>query len=264
MDVCAQLVTTRQGRKEVINLTVSKPVIVGRNPDSCSYLIDDTLVSAIHCKIYAVRSPSGGVIISCQDVSRNGITLNGQQIRKTAVIVMDGDVIQLPNSLSFTCFHLWKECAERLSFFDPTPPLQPRQKRVGKYIVTSQCLGTGSFATVHLALDPEKDRQVACKSIRTKKDSEVGQVVKEVRILITLKHPNINEIYDTEENKKFIHIFLQLCTGGDLFTYITQATGTGVRICEAEAKYIMYQLLLALNYLHEKMISHRDLKASFP
>lgn len=61
-------------------------------------------------------------------------------------------------------------------------------KRIGGYIVTSQCLGTGSFATVHLALDPIKHRQVACKSIRTKKDNEVEQVMKEVRILMTLRH----------------------------------------------------------------------------
>lgn len=49
------------------------------------------------------------------------------------------------------------------------------------------------------------------------------------------------------------HIFLQLCTGGDLFTYIT----TQRRLNEGEAKYIMYQLLKGLAYLHDKMISHR-------
>jgi serine/threonine-protein kinase Chk2 len=49
------------------------------------------------------------------------------------------------------------------------------------------------------------------------------------------------------------HIFLQLCTGGDLFTYISHSS----RICEAEAKYIMYQLLAGLKYLHDKTISHR-------
>jgi serine/threonine protein kinase len=58
--------------------------------------------------------------------------------------------------------------------------------------VTSQCLGTGSFATVHLALDPKKHRQVACKSIRTRKDSEVEQVMKEVKILMKLKHVSEN------------------------------------------------------------------------
>jgi len=61
------------------------------------------------------------------------------------------------------------------------------------------------------------------------------------------------------DNKLMIssHIFLQLCTGGDLFTYITHTSETGNRICEAEAKYIMYQLLLGLRYLHEKLVSHR-------
>lgn len=84
--------------------------------------------------------------------------------------------------------------------------------------------------------------------------------MKEVRLLMTFKHPNINEIYDTEENQKFIHIFLQLCTGGDLFTYITSASASDNRLCEAEGKYIMYQLLQGLKYLHDKLVSHRDLK----
>lgn len=91
--------------------------------------------------------------------------------------------------------------------------------------MTSQCLGTGSFATVHLALDPTRHRQVACKSIRTRKDNEVEQVMKEVKILMKLKHvsrwalsslhltralqPNINEIYDTEQDKKFMWVLLR-------------------------------------------------------
>ncbi|KJA25792.1 hypothetical protein HYPSUDRAFT_133969 [Hypholoma sublateritium FD-334 SS-4] len=241
--ICAKLITNRDGRKEAVVLTLDKPATIGRNPDLC------------------VRSPSGGIMISCQDLSRNGITLNGRPIKKNSIILMDGDIIQLPNSLEFTCIHLWKDSGDMLSLFDPTPPPQPIHKQIGRYTVTSQCLGTGSFATVHLALDLQKHRQVACKSIRTKKDHEVGQVMKEVKILMTLKHPNINEIYDTEENKRFIHIFLQLCTGGDLFTYITHhTTGSGNRICEAEAKYITYQLLQGLVYLHDKMVSHRDLK----
>ncbi|KAG6862193.1 hypothetical protein C0995_004275 [Termitomyces sp. Mi166 len=164
---------------------------------------------------------------------------------------MDGDVLRLPNSLEFTCIHLWKESRSKMTIFDPTPPTHPAHKRIGDYIVTSQCLGSGSFATVHLALDPAKRRQVACKSIRTKREHDVGQVMKE---------PNINEIYDTEVNKNFIHIFLQLCTGGDLFTYITNHPSSKHCLCEAEAKYIMFQLLQGLDYLHSNMISHRDLK----
>lgn len=33
--------------------------------------------------------------------------------------------------------------------------------------------------------------------------------------------------------------------------------GAGNPLCEAEAKYVMYQLLDGLRYLHDLMISHR-------
>ncbi len=90
---------------------------------------------------------------------------------------------------------------------------------------------------------------------------------------MTLDQPNINRILSVEEDHRFLfgylcfvshrsspssrHIFLQLCTGGDLFTYITSHEESEGRLCEGEAKYIIYQLLQALDYLHKKEISHR-------
>ncbi|KAF6766575.1 kinase-like domain-containing protein, partial [Ephemerocybe angulata] len=258
-DVCAKLVTTRNGRREALLLDLARPVIIGRNPELCSYVVDDTLVSGVHCKLYAVRSPTGGVIVSCQDVSRNGIILNSQPIRKSAVILMHRDILKLPGSIEFTCIHVMKGIAEKACLFDPTQQhtQAPAEKRLGRYVVMSHCLGTGSFATVHLAFDPVNHKQIACKSIRTRREFEVSQVMKEVKILMTLKHPNINEIYGTEEEDRFIHIFLQLCTGGDLFTYVSTANMRNHRLCEAEAKYIMFQLLKALEYLHNRHIAHR-------
>lgn len=48
---------------------------------------------------------------------------------------------------------------------------------------------------------------------------------------------------------------LQLSTGGDLFTYITSHPRR--KLCEGEAKYITFQMFKGLQYLHDKMISHR-------
>ncbi|KAJ7783586.1 kinase-like protein [Mycena maculata] len=265
-DICAKLVTVNRGRREAVVLKLNKPATIGRNPQRCDYVVAGTFVSGIHCTLSAVRSPNGGVIVSCQDLSRNGILLNGHRICKTVVILMHGDIVEIPDSRTFTCVHVWRDRADKIELFDPTPPQQPSHKaktvNIGKYLVTNQKLGSGSFATVHLALDTSHTarHQVACKTIRTKKGCDVGQIFKEINILNGLKHPNINRIYDTEQDDQFIFIFLQLCTGGDLFTYITAYSDKGTHLCEAEAKFLFFQILVGLEHLHSKMISHRDLK----
>ncbi|KAJ7042424.1 kinase-like protein [Mycena alexandri] len=261
--ICAKLVTANRGRREAVILKLNRPATIGRHPQ-CDYVISGTQaghVSAVHCILSAVRSQNGGVIVSCQDYSRNGILLNEHRISKSVVILMHGDKLQLPNSATFTCHHIWKDRLDKADLFDPTPP-QHRTMSIGKYLVTSQKLGSGSFATVHLALDTSRTtrRQVACKTIRKKKGCDMRQVFKEISILNGLQHPNINRIYDTEEDDQFMFIFLQLCTGGDLFTYITAYAEKESHLCEAEAKFIMYQLLVGLHHLHSRMISHRDLQ----
>lgn len=110
---------------------------------------------------------------------------------------------------AFKCVHLWKEPIEKTNIFDPTPPQHPSHKvishcifacssnsniflkRIGDYVVTSNCLGSGSFATVHLAVDTSAHRQVACKSIKMKKESDIDKVMKEVRVLLVLNHVSL-------------------------------------------------------------------------
>jgi hypothetical protein len=47
-------------------------------------------------------------LLKPQDLSTNGIILNGQKIRKTSVILMDGDTVEIPSSQSL--FDLSVEC----------------------------------------------------------------------------------------------------------------------------------------------------------
>ncbi|KAF9785698.1 kinase-like protein [Thelephora terrestris] len=260
-ELCAKFLTTnKDGEREALLLTLDKPVIIGRNP-AHGYVIPDLVVSSIHCKLYAVQVHPGGFVISCQDLSTNGTLLNGHRIRKASVILVDGDTIEIPSSQKFQCLFSFKTPREKAHIFEPTPPIETAHKgeTIGKYTVTSHCLGSGSFATVHLAFDRVNHRQVACKTIKTKKGHEVDKVYKEVGILTGLNHPNINRVFDLEQDGAFLHIFLQLCTGGDLFSYIISHVKTSYRLCESEAKYIMFQILTGVKYLHDKKISHRDL-----
>lgn len=257
---CAKLVTvTKTGHREALLLSIDRPITIGRHP-SCSYVVPDIVVSSLHCKLYAVRPSNGGVLVSCEDFSTNGLILNGHKIRKSSVLLMDGDVIQIPHSQKFECLHVQKQPERKANIFDPTPPRIPslKTKRIGRYLVTSHCLGTGSFATVHLAIDTIAYRQVACKTIKRKSHDKIEKVMKEVDILIALDHPNINRVWAARHDDTFLHIFLELCTGGDLFAYIVGHQDS--RLCEGETKYIMYQLLKGLKYLHDRLISHRDLK----
>ncbi|KAJ7630760.1 kinase-like protein [Roridomyces roridus] len=265
-DICAKLVTVHRGRREAVIVKLNKPAKIGRNPARCDYVCEGVFVSGIHCELSAVRTAHGGVIVSCQDFSRNGIMLNGQRISKSVVILLHGDIIEFPSMEEeprvFTCIHMWRDRPDKIDLFDPTPPQHPSNNTktitIGKYLVSNQKLGSGAFATVHLALDTTHAarRQVACKTIRAKKGCDVTQIFKEISILNGLEHPNINRIYDTERDSQFIFIFLQLCTGGDLFTYITEK----VHLNQAESKFLFFQILLGLDHLHERSISHRDLK----
>ncbi|KAI0080367.1 kinase-like protein [Panus rudis PR-1116 ss-1] len=258
-DVCAKLVTVnKKGQKEVLLLSFSRPLIVGRNPELCSYVVSDPVVSNVHCKLYAVRSSTGGVIVSCQDLSSNGLFLNNHWIHGTSIILMDRDTLQIPTSQKFTCFLLNPDYRERY-VFNPTPVAK---QRLGQWLVTPHSLGSGSFATVRLAMDTSQcaHKQVACKTIKRKKNDARSAITKEVRILSALNHPNINRVYDVVADSTHWHIFLELCTGGDLFSYVAHYEDRDYRLCEGEAKYIMYQLLQGLDYLHARSVAHRVLQ----
>lgn len=81
---------------------------------------------------------------------------------------------------------------QRTHFFDPTPRSDEvmKTKQIGQYLLTSHCLGSGSFATVHLGMDSGHPsyKQVACKIIKKKKNQRMDKMMKEVRILTALNH----------------------------------------------------------------------------
>ena len=66
--------------------------------------------------------------------------------------------------------------------------------------------------------------------------------------------PTIRAIFDTEEVR---YIFQDLVTAGDLFSYLEKKNG---RLMEVEAAVIVRQIVIAVKFLHEKNIVHRDIK----
>ncbi|XBW37582.1 hypothetical protein QEN19_003163 [Hanseniaspora menglaensis] len=114
------------------------------------------------------------------------------------------------------------------------------------------------------------------RKINNKNPLHFQKIYKETEILKSLDHPNIVQhfesrlILNSEEHKfqenyyyKYSNylIYQELGSGGDLFSFLLDSKTNKLRfIPEKEAIVIVYQIVLALKYLHEKNIAHRDLK----
>ena len=128
------------------------------------------------------------------------------------------------------------------------------------YDIDMKVLGAGSFGKVFLAKS-KKDAsiKVAVKVIKKTHLSaeDLLGLRREVSIMSKVDHPSIVKYYETYDDKRYIYLVMELCTGGELFTKITE---TGKPMKEAEAAVEMSKLLRALQHCHSQNIIHRDIK----
>jgi len=82
------------------------------------------------------------------------------------------------------------------------------------------------------------------------------KLMKEVNLLLKLRHNNIVKIYETIETEKHLIIVMELCAGGDLLSYVRKRR----RLKEPFAKNIFKQIIDGLRYIHENLVCHRDIK----
>ena len=124
-------------------------------------------------------------------------------------------------------------------------------KRVGT-------LGEGHYGRVVKAVKRGvgSNEFVAIKSMVKRKLRRPHIMVREVKIMLKLDHPNIIKLREVFEDEMEIHLVMDLCTGGELFDRITEKG----RFSEADARGIMRTILDALDYCHKQHVCHRDLK----
>ncbi|KRX02465.1 Protein kinase-like domain [Pseudocohnilembus persalinus] len=82
------------------------------------------------------------------------------------------------------------------------------------------------------------------------------QIIQEIKIQMFCDHPNILNMYSYFDDKTNIYLVLDYIPEGDLFNHLQKQK----LFQEEQAKFYIYQICLALNYLHENNIIHRDIK----
>lgn len=142
--------------------------------------------------------------------------------------------------------------------FETTSPYAVH--RLPHWIVHNMPLGKGTFGEVHLATHERASwLQVACKSLKATRGSSLAKSLTEVKVLIAFNHPNVNTILDivdeppTETHVGRTHLILELMAGGDLFAYVEKHHS----LPEMEVKWLAYQLVKGLKYIHEQKVAHR-------
>jgi len=78
----------------------------------------------------------------------------------------------------------------------------------------------------------------------------------EIKVMRVLDHPNIVHLYESFEDRRKIHLVFELCEGGQLLDHICLEG----RLTESVASSCVRQMFLAVNYLHQNLVVHRNLK----
>ena len=134
--------------------------------------------------------------------------------------------------------------------------------QISTYSIQSQ-LGEGTFGLVSKAISPT-GTTVALKKIIPRPEDQGFPItaLREIRLLKHLKHPNIIELLDIViENgslgKRGSTFMVFQLMDHDLAGLLRNPE---VKLEPSHIKSYMQQLLLGLEYLHDKSIIHRDLK----
>ncbi|KAM4893019.1 serine/threonine-protein kinase ULK3 isoform 3-T3 [Sylvia borin] len=130
--------------------------------------------------------------------------------------------------------------------------------RLDEFILTER-LGSGTYATVYKAYRKRDTREVVaikCVNKRSLNRASVENLLTEIEILKTIRHPNIVELKDFQWDSDHIYLIMEFCAGGDLSHFIR----TRRMLPEKVARVFLQQLACALKFLHDRNISHLDLK----
>ncbi|XP_075425131.1 serine/threonine-protein kinase Chk2 isoform X2 [Ascaphus truei] len=199
--------------------------------------------------------PGHSPVAYIEDLSGNGTYVNKE-------ILGRGKKLPLTNNAEIALSFVSNKVFVFADLLVDDQSIYPKEFR-DKFIM-SKTIGSGACGEVKLAFVKSTCKKVAVKVISKKRfrmstssDNEPPiSVDTEIEILKKLNHPCIIRIENFFDSVDSYYIVLELMEGGELFDRVVTST----RLQEPTAKLYFYQMLLAVQYLHENGVIHRDLK----
>ena len=140
------------------------------------------------------------------------------------------------------------------------PDVLPRGAEIGRYVVLG-LVGRGGMGDVYAAYDPELDRKIAVKLLRTR--SSAGQstsegrtrLLREAQAIAKLSHPNVVVVYDVGTFNEVVFIAMEFIEGDTVRYWLNAGTHDW-----REVLRVFVAAGHGLAAAHEAEIVHRDFK----
>ncbi|OHT05724.1 CAMK family protein kinase [Tritrichomonas foetus] len=119
-------------------------------------------------------------------------------------------------------------------------------------------IGRGAYGVVICAQDIF-EQEFAVKVISReflKSTNSFLSFEQELRVHQSLDHFNIVKIREVLYEPEYIYVVMDLCSRGDLFTFISEESPLPLTLI----RNIFFQILQGVRYLHNRDIAHLDLK----
>ncbi len=139
----------------------------------------------------------------------------------------------------------------------PTGLLPGRQ--LGQYLIAEK-IGEGGMGLVYRATDTALDRPVALKVMFCGPNDDQRQAQRferEARAMARLSHPNLLHVYSVGSDRGCHYFAMELLRGETLHDAIRRLH----RIPAPDLMQYAVQIVSALFYVHQKGITHRDIKS---
>nr|XP_023025583.1 3-phosphoinositide-dependent protein kinase 1-like [Leptinotarsa decemlineata]ALE20563.1 pdk [Leptinotarsa decemlineata] len=142
-----------------------------------------------------------------------------------------------------------------------TPPTEESRKRTPTDYIFGKVLGEGSFSTVYLAKDVHTGKEFAIKVLEKShiiREKKTEYVMREKEVLRILGNscPYFVRLFWTFQDRDRLYFVLSYAKNGDILTQIDNRKTFTIHC----ARYYAAELLLGIEFLHDKGIIHRDLK----
>lgn len=262
----------------------------GRNHARCDIVLADDKdknISNVHFSIYLNEHG----ILMLEDLSTNGTAVEKQWYKKTAGPRHAKTMLQ-PN----VSIEVITRSKEPISFMVRYPPrgeyTEAYNQRLRQYIKEQPGmegttiipsvstydtnygmhwnggtvynvvghLGKGAFATVYKLATKNDGKVFAAKELDKRRFMKNGildlKVDNEMKIMSSLRHPNIVQYEGYHDHSHWIYIIMEFIPGGELSSHVAEHGAIPERV----GQDITRQILHALDYLHTRKITHRDIK----